>query len=430
VNVFGVQQPSEAWTVSRVRESWTKLTRRLNGKTESELRDRLVAREKAIVERENVICQRETVIAQREAEIAGQHGLIIEREAEIAGQHGLIIEREAEIKRLHGVVREQSAVIDARLTSLQRQEARLFSREATLKARGFVAARRRDEALASRQTFDLEAALSKWAIEAERLKHLQQRGAQTLISPYIVERQVYGSIYRMLIATDEGWRWYDNLQSSEAHLAQSLGMIRSGDIVLDCGCNQGFNALIYSDIVGESGKVLAFDPFPANIAIGRFNAELNDRRNIDFVEAGVWAERATASVSVLEQCVSLTDANAPDLISIDLISLDTYAALKPSYLKIDVEGAEIDALAGAQEVISQAPTMYIEIHPNFLPRFNRKAMDVFNYVSLSDYQCYINYPNMPALSIYDMEFDLTEPCALFLIPRDRPPIIRYFLANG
>jgi FkbM family methyltransferase len=346
--------------VSRVRNSWTKLTRRLNGTTERELRGLLLVREKAIAEREDITRQREAVIRKYE-------DIIRQREA-------VTLEREAEIQRLHGVTIKQSAVIDAELASLQRQEARLVSR-----ASGVLAPRQGREAPAPLETFDFQAALAKWAIEAERLKHLQRRGAQTLISPYIIERQVYGSIYRMLIATDEGWRWYDNLQSSEAHLAQSLGMIRSGDIVLDCGCHQGFNALIYSDIVGESGKVLAFDPFPANIAIGRFNAELNARRNIDFVEAGVWAERATTSVSVLEQCVSLTDANAPDLISIDLVPLDSYAALKPSYLKIDVEGAEVDALAGAQEVISQAPAMYIEIHPNFLPRFNRRPMDVFNY---------------------------------------------------
>jgi FkbM family methyltransferase len=376
------------------------------------LREFLVVREKAIVEREEVVRQREAVIR-------GYEDIISQREA-------IIHEREAEIQRLHRVIIEQSAVIDAKLASLQRQEARLVSREAMQKATGVLAQHRRGEDPAALKPFDFQATLAKWAIEAERLKHLKRRGAQTLISPYIIERQVYGSIYRMLIATDEGWRWYDNLQSSEAHLAQSLGMIRSGGTVLDCGCNQGFNALIYSDIVGESGKVLAFDPYPANIAIARFNAELNARGNIDFVEAGVWAERATTTVSVLEQCVSLAEANAPDLISIDLVPLDDYAALKPSYLKIDVEGAEVDALAGAPEIISQAPAMYIEIHPNFLPRFNRKPMDIFNYVSLSDYQCYINYPNMPALTVYDMEFDITEPSALFLVPRARPPIIRYF----
>jgi FkbM family methyltransferase len=391
--------------MSGIRNSWTKLARRLNGTTERELRGFLVVREKAIVEREEVVRQREAVIREYE---------------------DIIRQREAEIQRLHGVIIEQSAAIDAKLASLQRQEARLVSREAMQKATGVFAPSRRGESSAAPDMFNFQAALAKWAIEAERLKHLQQRGAQTLISPYIIERQVYGSIYRMLIATDEGWRWYDNLQSSEAHLAQSLGMIGSGGIVLDCGCNQGFNALIYSNIVGESGKVLAFDPYPANIAIARFNAELNARRNIDFVEAGIWTERATTTVSVLEQCVSLADPNAPDLISIDLVPLDTYAALKPSYLKIDVEGAEVDALAGAQGIISQAPAMYIEIHPNFLPRFNRKPMDIFNYVSLTDYQCYINYPNMPALSVYDMEFDITEPSALFLVPRDRPPIIRYF----
>ena len=62
--------------MSDLRNSWTRLTRRLNGTTERELRGFLVVREKAIVEREEVVRQREAVIREYE-------DIIRQREAEI-----------------------------------------------------------------------------------------------------------------------------------------------------------------------------------------------------------------------------------------------------------------------------------------------------------------------------------------------------------
>jgi hypothetical protein len=126
--------------MSGLRNSWTRLTRRLNGTTERKLREFLVVREKAIVEREGVVRQREAVIREYE---------------------DIIRQREAEIQRLHGVIIEQSAVIDAKLASLRRQEARLVSREAMQKATGVLAPSRRGESSAAPEMFNFQAALAK-----------------------------------------------------------------------------------------------------------------------------------------------------------------------------------------------------------------------------------------------------------------------------
>jgi hypothetical protein len=153
---------------------------------------------------------------------------------------------------------------------------------------------------------------------------------------------------------------------------------------------------------------------------------LNRKSNIEFVDAGLSDKEASVQVSTLEQCVALQDQKAPDLVFINLILLDKYASLRPNYVKIDVEGAEVDALVGALEIIKQKPFFYIEIHPTFLKRFNRKPMDIFGLIDLDDYQCFINYPSLPAMTVYEMEFEIKEHCALFLVPRDRPPIVRYY----
>jgi FkbM family methyltransferase len=405
---------------------------RLSGRAEQRLNE-------ILLEREQTIRQREDVTRERETEIARLQTLIDEierqRDETIRQREDVTRERETEIARLHALVNEivkerdeAVAQSNAKLDSLHRQEARLIAQEQkgplVTHTRGFnVVDVERQRSVA---VFDAAEVFRKWSAETERLSGLSLRGAQKLIDPYIVERSVHGFRYRMIIATEEGRSWYDNLQGIEAHQAQSLGLIWPGDTVLDCGCNQGFNAMIYSSLVGPSGKVVGFDPYPLNVAIGRFNAALNHRSNIEFVEAGISDKHATSVASTSEQCIALNDQIAPDLTTIKLVPLDDYASMKPDYVKIDIEGAEVDALAGASEIIAQMPSFYIEIHPDFLPRFGKRPMDIFDYINLDKYKCFINYPDMAGLSIYEIEFEISRPCAIFLVPRHRPPIIRYY----
>jgi precorrin-6B methylase 2 len=59
--------------------------------------------------------------------------------------------------------------------------------------------------------------------------------------------------------------------------------VRHGGVVWDIGANIGFYSLIASRLVGEDGKVFAFEPLPANLdAIAR-NIALNGVENIEVV---------------------------------------------------------------------------------------------------------------------------------------------------
>jgi FkbM family methyltransferase len=401
----------------------------------------------ALLQREQTILQRESVTRDRETEIARLHALVGERESvtrdresEIVRLRALIDEREsvtrdreAEIARLHALASDLTKSLDdaqghqkAERDFRRVHEARLLAWDGARRVEPEVAFKTAGAGPGSSAKFDAAEAFAQWSLLTETFGGSSLRGGQKLIDPYILERSLHGSRYRMIIGTEEGRSWYDNLNGIEAHQAQSLGLISSGDVVLDCGCNQGFNSLVYASLVGPSGRVIAFDPFPLNVAISRFNAALSQKSNIDFIEAGLSGARGTSVVSTSEQCVVLNDPAAPDLTTIQLVPLDDYAALRPGYIKIDIEGAEVDALAGASEIIDQMPSFYIEIHPDYLPRFNRKPMDVFRYISLDKYQCFLIYPDMPALMNYAMEFELTKSCAVFLVPRDRPPLVRYY----
>ena len=63
--------------------------------------------------------------------------------------------------------------------------------------------------------------------------------------------------------------------------------VKKGDVVLDIGANIGYYTLIFAELVGEKGKVYAFEPDPTNFDLLRKNVEINGYRNITLIQKAV-----------------------------------------------------------------------------------------------------------------------------------------------
>ncbi len=245
----------------------------------------------------------------------------------------------------------------------------------------------------------------------------------------MLESNLHGHLTRILIATREGQRWYDGFNVTDGPFIDALRMIGEGQTVFDCGAHHGVNALLYSRMVGPSGRVVAFEPYPINFKMAELNARLNGRQNIELFNLALSSESGRTKASLIEQCIVMANERADDTVFLDLVPLDQFAHLRPNFIKIDVEGAEIDALKGSTEILKQKPKLYVEVHPELLPRFGRNAADVFDLVKLDDYLCYVNYPGKQPLTRYELEFKLDLACALFFIPKDIPPVERYYTTH-
>lgn len=153
-------------------------------------------------------------------------------------------------------------------------------------------------------------------------------------------------------------------------------LLRPGATVYDVGANVGFTAVLAARCVGETGRVVAFEPLPNNAAQIRVNADLNGfaRVQVHQVAVGDADGDAEFRVSAAPTWGRLAGAGAtPEQCGttrVPVCRLDTLVASgacpDPHFIKMDVEGAEAAALTGGRSVLTRAmPVMVIELHHTY-----------------------------------------------------------------
>ncbi len=137
--------------------------------------------------------------------------------------------------------------------------------------------------------------------------------------------------------------------------------IQPGDVVIDCGGHVGFYTKLALD--RGAGRVIAFEPDPENHWCFRENlkTEIADGRVL-LIQAGVWNKRDTLTFyhskdnpgahSFLEM-----SSDAVQYADVPVLPLDELIAElgveEVDWIKMDIEGAEREALAGSTEVLKR-----------------------------------------------------------------------------
>lgn len=145
-----------------------------------------------------------------------------------------------------------------------------------------------------------------------------------------------------------------------------MELIRKGNIVYDIGANVGFYTLISSAIVGDDGLVVAFEPRPRNASLLRDHIAINKLVNVKVYAVAISESDGTAQFD--ESRSNLVGRLSPEgSITVPVRSIDSltqYDGLPfPDLVKIDVEGAELDVLLGAEATLDQcSPRILLATH--------------------------------------------------------------------
>ena len=144
-------------------------------------------------------------------------------------------------------------------------------------------------------------------------------------------------------------------------------LIREGDIVIDCGAHVG--TFVHHALANGASKVVAIDPDPTQVECLRrnFREEIAAGRVV-VVPEGVWNEQGTMTlyvVSLHSGASSLLEKPGEKEITVKVTTIDELVGRlelpRVDLIKLDIEGAEREALRGASETLEKyGPALLID----------------------------------------------------------------------
>lgn len=159
------------------------------------------------------------------------------------------------------------------------------------------------------------------------------------------------------------------IESSYEHYFNPSVEIGLDDIIFDGGAWQGDTALKFSEKVNNS-KTYAFEPESSNYKELVKNIEMNQRNSKIYpINIGLWSQESEMNFSLDDHdtgshSLNLNRSNK-QIIQVD--SMDNFfhkkGLKKIDFIKLDIEGSEIEALLGAKNIISTfKPKLAISIY--------------------------------------------------------------------
>ncbi|EPC9939834.1 FkbM family methyltransferase [Pseudomonas aeruginosa] len=185
---------------------------------------------------------------------------------------------------------------------------------------------------------------------------------------------------------------------------------------VDIGANIGLTSLALSSIC-HGGKVIAIEPVPHTFELLNKNLAGAGTQNVSSFNIAVGASEGSVSMYVDERNLAtsfVVDIDSGAGQEIPLTSLDSLvsqlAIERLDFIKIDVEGCELEVLKGAESTLNRfKPIVMLEMNHwclnvfrrVSLPEFREKLLQLFPYVYAVDRGGYLDFSDpLNAGSIY------------------------------
>ena len=193
--------------------------------------------------------------------------------------------------------------------------------------------------------------------------------------------QLDGFKVKVRPASHVGWHLYcfGNYETSLRTLIQSH--VKEGAVCLEIGANIGWHTLLLSKLVGDAGKVHAFEPNPSVLSDLREHLAMNAATNVTLWPMALSDHRGLARFNAPIAGSSgagdghlITSANEVDTgkgVEVQMETIDhLFSGLERlDFIKIDVEGWEPAVWKGAMETLRRhRPVICLEQLPEHLQR--------------------------------------------------------------
>ena len=192
------------------------------------------------------------------------------------------------------------------------------------------------------------------------------------------------------------------------------GLLRPGDICLDVGANFGWYSSIFHKYSGPNGQIHAFEPVPPTYHELEENYALMGSPSNVFINNLALGDKADElTINLFEGLssghASMSDQGREDAISFkcDVVTLDSYLDEKKvgdvNFVKVDIEGAELMFLKGAEKLFAQAtpPIWLMEMALQQTSNFGYRPNDLIDFMrERAEYDFYkVDEPNSKLIKI-------------------------------
>ena len=247
------------------------------------------------------------------------------------------------------------------------------------------------------------------------------------------EINISSNKYKIIVPDDLLWAFKDG-EYYERNVIYFLDrIVRSyvKPIMIDVGANCGYYSIRYSDVCK---KIFAFEPVASTYKTLEANIYRNSIINIKTLNYGLSEAAGELLINLYNSSAnnSIFERNIPKEHSlkkigtelIKLNSLDNLIAAKeveiPDIIKIDVEGAELNVLKGAQKTISQyRPTILFEYSTSTALDAGYSKEILLDVLNLTNYKVYgIPEDENDCNLIFERNFDKASLANLIFVPEE------------
>jgi FkbM family methyltransferase len=223
---------------------------------------------------------------------------------------------------------------------------------------------------------------------------------QTLhIDNEIYRKKIQKDIYLYVNAADHIQQqlfWYGYYEKEAITLWQML--IKKDQVVIDIGANIGYYAVMAACRATE-GKVYAFEPLPQIYTQLTKNATLNHLVNLEAIPFAVSNQNGRLPFYISDtgntgmSGLSPSENFSGQIATVTVVSLDDWATSKQltkiDFIKMDIEGAEVDALSGMKYILENyQPVLFIEIRETLLKQYGQTPAGIYHLLYGYGYTAY------------------------------------------
>ena len=234
------------------------------------------------------------------------------------------------------------------------------------------------------------------------------------------------------MAEVDGFRFWFNTGDREMGVLMGTGnyepqvrelmktIIRPGMRCIDAGASTGYYTCLLGTLVGQAGKVHAFEPMPESFRMLNKNVAENSLGEVveTYQLACSSSCRPIEATALANMYIARSDHDG-EKVSMEAALVDELVSGVVDVIKIDVEGYEIEALTGMSRIIrDHRPLIFSEINEYWLRTCAQTSGKAYlEYLNDLGYQvCDVKFPDVE-LQVSEFRMDVLDTMDVIAYPR-------------